>query len=191
VALVVLRNGGSGRVDPPGVAVSLRRGQVMDHVAENGTGRLETKGRGVADVEPQDAVPLGLKPFCLNEDRAAHVVADVLELGGLPNGSHTFTLASGGAGWHPYWPRKQVSRSRRCRRPNCTEARLISTRDHGPGQFPMQDRRPRPGVGETPPTSTPCDRRDAVYQSLAARLMTDRGGYLSTAWSFVRSQGLA
>src|SRR5665811_2070458 len=100
VALVVLRYGGTGGVDPLGIAVSLRGGQVEDHVPENLCWRLEPERSGVADVEPQDAVTLGLKTFCLNENRTAYVVADMLELRGLDNRAHCLILSA----WAPRMP---------------------------------------------------------------------------------------
>ena len=90
--LVVVRDGGAGGVDAAGVAVALRVRQVVDHVLEDRLRRLEPERRGVADVELEDLVPLGLEPLGLLEDRPAHVVADLVELAGLRDSAHGFSL---------------------------------------------------------------------------------------------------
>ena len=86
--LVVVRDRGAGGVDALGVAVALGLGQVVDHVGEDRLGRLEAERRGVADVELQDPVALGLQPLGLDQDRPAHVVAHVLQLLALADPAH-------------------------------------------------------------------------------------------------------
>ena len=70
------------------VAVALRVGQVVDHVGDDRLGRLEAERRGVADVELEDPVALGLEPLGLDQDRTADVVADVLQLPALSDLAH-------------------------------------------------------------------------------------------------------
>jgi len=57
--------------------------------------------RGVADVQLEDPVALGLEPLGLDEDRSADVVADVVQLPALSDRSHAAILA--GAVRGPYW----------------------------------------------------------------------------------------
>ena len=86
--LVVLRDRRAGRVDAAGVGVALGVGQVVDHVGDDRLGRLEPERRGVADVELEDLVALGLEPLGLDQDRSADVVADVLQLAALDDRAH-------------------------------------------------------------------------------------------------------
>ncbi len=88
VRLVVLRDRGAGGVDAAGVGVALAVGQVVDHVGDDRLGGLEPERGGVADVELEDLVALGLEPLGLDQDRPAHVVADVLQLLALDDAAH-------------------------------------------------------------------------------------------------------
>src|SRR5699024_5955145 len=81
--LVVLRDRPAGRGDALGVGVPLRGGQVLDHVDEDLVGRLEAEGRGIADVQPDDLVALGLHAGGLGGHRASDLVAHVAQLRGL------------------------------------------------------------------------------------------------------------
>ena len=60
-------------------------------------GRLEAERRRVADVELEDAVALGLEPLRLDQDRPAHVVADVLQLLALSDRAHASILSGAGS----------------------------------------------------------------------------------------------
>ena len=63
----------------------MRTRQVVDHVAQDFFRRLEAERRWIADVELEDAVALLLEPVRFGLHRAANVVADIGELGGLVN----------------------------------------------------------------------------------------------------------
>ncbi|SIM46554.1 Uncharacterised protein [Mycobacteroides abscessus subsp. abscessus] len=88
LGLVVLHDGGARGVDAPRVRVALGVRQVPDHVHHHRVRGFEAERRGVADVQPQDPMPLGLHPLGLLQHRAADVVEDVMELVGLPELSH-------------------------------------------------------------------------------------------------------
>ena len=88
VGLVVLRDRGPGGVDALGVGVALALGEVVDHVGDDRLGCLEPERGGVPDVELEDLVALALEPMGLDEDRAAYVVAHVLELLALDDPTH-------------------------------------------------------------------------------------------------------
>ena len=107
--LVVLRDRRPGGVDALGVAVALRLGQVVDHVGDDRLGRLEAERRRVADVQLEDPVALGLEPVRLDQDRPAHVVADVAGASGSAGWSHGHILAG-------ECPRRRVSAYHRSRR---------------------------------------------------------------------------
>ena len=94
VLLVVVRDRRPGGVDALGVAVALRLGQVVHHVGDDRLGRLEAERRRVADVQLEDPVSLGLEPVRLDQDRAADVVADVLELPALSDRAHGASVAA-------------------------------------------------------------------------------------------------
>src|SRR5699024_4413077 len=81
--LVVLRDRPAGRGDALGVGVPLRGGKVLDHVAEDLVWRLEAEGRGIADVQLDDLVALGLHAGGLGGHRASDLVAHVAQLRGL------------------------------------------------------------------------------------------------------------
>jgi hypothetical protein len=66
----------------------------VDHVDEDRLGRLEAERRRVADVELQYPVALGLETLGLDQDRAAHVVADVLQLLALADPAHGLILSA-------------------------------------------------------------------------------------------------
>ena len=85
---VVLRDGRARRVDAAPVAVALGVGQVVDDVGEDRLGGLEAERGGVADVELEHLVALGLQPLSLGEDRSPHVVPDMLQLVALSNPAH-------------------------------------------------------------------------------------------------------
>ena len=93
VRLVVVHDRGARRPDALRVGVALRLRQVVDHVGDDLLGRLEAEGCGVADVELEDPVALGLEPLGLDQDRPAHVVADSLQLLALSDLAHGPILA--------------------------------------------------------------------------------------------------
>ena len=96
-ALVVLRDGGARRVDAAAVAVALRVVQVVLHVGQDCLRCLEAERGGVADVQLEDLVALGLEALGLFEDRTAHVVTHVLKLLGLTDRTHAPSVSQGGA----------------------------------------------------------------------------------------------
>ena len=61
------------------LGVTLGLGEVVDHILEDLIGGLEAKGRGVADVQLENAVPLILEPVGVVQHRAADVVANVVQ----------------------------------------------------------------------------------------------------------------
>ena len=73
----------AGADDALGVRIALRIGQSLDDVAHDHIGRLEPERRRVADVQLQDAVPLGLQPGGVLVHRAADLVENVLQLARL------------------------------------------------------------------------------------------------------------
>ena len=70
----------------------------MAHVVNDLVGRAEAKGRGVADVELEDAQALVLHAGRLVGNGAADVVEDVVELAGLFELSHDGAPFGGGDG---------------------------------------------------------------------------------------------
>ncbi len=76
-------HGTAGGLNALGIRVALRVGQRLDHVAHDDVGRLEAERRGIADVQLEDAVPLGLEPGRVIVHRTADLVQDVLQLGRL------------------------------------------------------------------------------------------------------------
>ncbi len=78
--LVILHDRLARRVDTLRVAVALRLRDVVDHVAQDFLGRVETPRRRVADVELDDPVAFFLEPLRFSQHRAANVVADLVEL---------------------------------------------------------------------------------------------------------------
>jgi hypothetical protein len=98
VALVVLRDRRPGRIDAAAVGVALGVRQVVDHAGDDGLGGLEAEGGGVADVQLEDFVPLGLEALGLDEDGPADVVADVAEFFALHDRTHPAILPQ-------RWPR--------------------------------------------------------------------------------------
>ena len=83
LVLCVLHDRLAGGVEPLGVGVALAFGQLTRHVVDDLVRRAEAEGRGVADVELEDVGAHLLHAVCLVDDGAAHVVEDVVELGGL------------------------------------------------------------------------------------------------------------
>ena len=74
-----------------GVRIALAVRQLVAHVLYHLVRGAETEGRGVADVELEDAKALRLHAASLVDHGAADIVQNVIELGGL------FELAHGGA----------------------------------------------------------------------------------------------
>ena len=79
---------------PLRVGIALGVGQRLDHVAHDHVGCIEAERRRVADVELEDAVPLGLQPRGMLVHRAADFVQDVLKLGRLRE--RTLPVMTGG-----------------------------------------------------------------------------------------------
>ena len=100
-ALVELRDRRTRRVDALAVAVALRVRQVVHDVGDDRLGRVEPERRGVADVQLEDVVALGLQPLSLEQDRTPDVVADVLQLAALSDLAHPAILT----GRCLRWPR--------------------------------------------------------------------------------------
>ena len=76
------------------VGIAFAVGQLLAHVLDDLIGRAKTKGGGVANVELEDALALVLHTGGLVDDRTAHVIQDVIELGGFRKSTH------GGAPWN-------------------------------------------------------------------------------------------
>ena len=76
------------------VGIAFAVGQLLTHILNDLIGRAKTKGGGVADVELEDALALVLHTGGLVDDRTAHVIQDVIELGGFRKSTH------GGAPWN-------------------------------------------------------------------------------------------
>ena len=81
--LVAVHHGSSRRHDPATVAVAVRVRDGLDHVADDLIRRVESEDGGVARVELEDRVTLGLEPVGLDERLSADLVQDVLELARL------------------------------------------------------------------------------------------------------------
>ena len=83
------------RQDALRVGVALRVGQRLDDVAHDHVGRLEPERRGVADVQLEDPVTLGLEPRRVVVHRPADLVQDVLQLGRLRERALPMVVAGG------------------------------------------------------------------------------------------------
>ena len=70
------------------VGIAFAVGQLLAHVLDDLIGRAETEGRRVADIELEDALALVLHTGRLVDDGAAHVIQDVIELGGFRESTH-------------------------------------------------------------------------------------------------------
>ena len=70
-------------VEALGVGVALALGQLAGHVVDDLVGGAEAEGCRVADVEFEDMGAHLLHAVCLVHYGAAHVIEDVVELGGL------------------------------------------------------------------------------------------------------------
>ena len=70
------------------VGIAFAVGQLLAHVLDDLIGRAETEGRRVADIELEDALALVLHTGGLVDDGAAHVIQDVIELGGFRKSTH-------------------------------------------------------------------------------------------------------
>ena len=86
--LVVLHDGLARREEALARRVALAVGELVAHVVDDLVGRAEPEGCGVADVELEDVRAVLLHAVGLVDDGAAHVVEDVVELGGLVEGAH-------------------------------------------------------------------------------------------------------
>ena len=82
--LVSGHDGAPGGEDALGLGVALGVGEGRDHVLDDDVGRLEAERGRVADVELEDAVPLGLELGRAGCHRSTDPVEDVLQLPGLP-----------------------------------------------------------------------------------------------------------
>ena len=78
--LVVLHDRLARGIDSFRIGIALRLRDIVDHVAQDFLGRVESPGRGIADVELEDAMAFFLETVRFPEDRAANVVADFVEL---------------------------------------------------------------------------------------------------------------
>ena len=76
------------------VGIAFAVGQLLAHVLDDLIGRAETKGRRITDVELENTLALVLHTGGLVDDGAAHVIQDVIELGGFRKSTH------GGAPWN-------------------------------------------------------------------------------------------
>ena len=76
------------------VGIAFAVGQLLAHVLNDLIGRAETKGRRITDIELEDALALVLHAGSLVDDGTAHVIQDVIELGGFRKSTH------GGAPWN-------------------------------------------------------------------------------------------
>ena len=104
--LAVLHDGLARRVKSLRLAVALRRGHVVDHVAEQLLGCVKSERRGIADVELEDAVPFLLQAVGLGENRAANLVAHVRELGRFDDvGSAAWCEGRHLGGFGAHWAR--------------------------------------------------------------------------------------
>ena len=98
VLLVAVDHRPPGGHDAPAVAVAVRVRHGLDHVAHDLERRLEAEDGGVAGVELEDRVTLGLQPGGLDQCLPADLVEDVLELAGLVEGAkrtHRFRISGG------------------------------------------------------------------------------------------------
>jgi hypothetical protein len=85
-----------------GIGIAGGIGQVVDHVLLDFLRRLEAERRQVADVQLDDAVAVFLHLLGARHHRAADVVADVGQLGGLLYGAHSHPIdrtSFGGFRW--------------------------------------------------------------------------------------------
>ena len=92
--LRVLHNRLARREQAARVGIAFAVGQLLAHILNDLIGRAETKGCRIADVELEDALALVLHTGGLVDDGAAHVIQDVIELGGFRKSTH------GGAPWN-------------------------------------------------------------------------------------------
>ena len=65
------------------VGIAFAVGQLLAHVLNDLIGRAEAKGRRITDVELENTLALVLHTGGLVDDGAAHVIQDVIELGGF------------------------------------------------------------------------------------------------------------
>ena len=70
------------------VGIAFAVGQLLAHVLNDLVGRAKTKGRGVADIELENALALVLHTGGLVNDGTAHVIEDVVELAGFRKSTH-------------------------------------------------------------------------------------------------------
>src|SRR5262249_40207130 len=80
-----LGNSLTGRLNAAGIAVTLRFGDVLDHVAEYVVRRVQAKRGRVAQVELDDLVSGSLELASSPEDRSAYVVPDAAQPARLRN----------------------------------------------------------------------------------------------------------
>ena len=86
--LRVLHDGLARREEPARVRVALAVRKLLAHVVDDLVGGPEAEGGGVADVELEDALALGLHPGRLVDNGTADVIEHVLELGRLLELTH-------------------------------------------------------------------------------------------------------
>ena len=70
------------------IGIAFAVGQLLAHVLDDLIGRAETEGRRVTDIELEDALALVLHTGGLVDDGTAHVIQDVIELGGFRKSTH-------------------------------------------------------------------------------------------------------
>ena len=86
--LGVLHDGLARREQAARVGIALAIGQLVAHVLDHFVRRAEAERRRVADIELEDALALVLHTGGLVDDGTAHVIQDVIELGGFRKSTH-------------------------------------------------------------------------------------------------------
>ena len=86
--LRVLHNRLARREQAARVGIAFAVGQLLAHVLDDLVGRAETEGRRVADIELEDALALVLHTGGLVDDGTAHIIQDVIKLGGFRKSTH-------------------------------------------------------------------------------------------------------
>ena len=81
--LGVLHNRLARREQAARVGIAFAIGQLLAHILDDLVGRAETEGRRVADIELEDALALVLHTGSLVDDGTAHIIQDVIKLGGF------------------------------------------------------------------------------------------------------------
>ena len=157
--LRVLHDGLARGEEAARIRVALAIGQLLAHVGHDLVRCAEAEGRGVADVQFEDAQALGFHPGGLIGHGAADVVENVVELGGLSELAHGGAPLgrrglAGGRGTGGLRPRGS-SRGGRGRRGGRHGLRGAGARRRGRGAFPPSRAIPgwcptRPRAGASP-----------------------------------------